>query len=198
LFDHCCNLCLSLYIMMNILRLSPRNFLPLVRRNLVGRGQFAPITPILQYACVSSNDSSKSNDTQQNTDEKQDVTSKIVTVVKKYGALGVVTYLGIYVGTLASMFYALDNDVFNAASVGLDYGEAISKVCDVFETVTGNTHLPEYIRENPRVGTFCLGWAITKIVEPIRLGATLAILPSLHRWRTSKSNKENDPPNSKI
>jgi hypothetical protein len=47
---------------------------------------------------------------------------------------------------------------------------------------TGNTALPAYIRENPRVGTFAIAWVMTKFTEPIRLGVTVAVLPKLSKF----------------
>lgn len=46
-----------------------------------------------------------------------------------YGVVAVGTYLGVYLTTLSSLFLALDNDIFNAASVGLDPMHAIQMVC---------------------------------------------------------------------
>jgi hypothetical protein len=75
---------------------------------------------------------------------------KLKTLWKTYGVLAVTTYLGVYVGTLSSIFLALDYDIFHAATVGVDPIAAIQKVCDLVEATTGNTALPGYIRENPR------------------------------------------------
>jgi len=53
---------------------------------------------------------------------------KIKAMVKKYGAVAVGTYLTVYVTTLGSMFVALDYDIFNAATFGLDPAAAVQKV----------------------------------------------------------------------
>jgi hypothetical protein len=47
---------------------------------------------------------------------------------KKYGTVFIGTYLSVYVGTLTSLFFALDYDVFSIASIGLDPAAAVSKV----------------------------------------------------------------------
>jgi hypothetical protein len=88
---------------------------------------------------------------------------------KKYGTVFIGTYLSVYVGTLTGLFFALDYDIFSIASVGLDPAAAVSKVgilvisfklyflnssqfqaCDLVEKLTGNTSMPQYIRDNPR------------------------------------------------
>ncbi len=53
---------------------------------------------------------------------------KLKKLWKNYGIIAVSTYLGIYATTLGSIFLALDFDLFNAASVGLDPAYAIEKV----------------------------------------------------------------------
>jgi len=107
---------------------------------------------------------------------------KIKYMWKSYGTIAIGTYLGVYLTTLGSIFLCVDMDVFNAASVGLDPVGAIQKVCTIFETVTGSAALPNYIRENPRVGTFAIAWVMTKFTEPLRLGFTLLTVPAIARW----------------
>ncbi len=58
----------------------------------------------------------------------------------------------------------------------------LAQFCNIFEMVTGNTFLPGYIREHPRVGTFAIAWVMTKFTEPLRLGFTVATLPSIARF----------------
>eukprot|EP01038_Epipyxis_sp_PR26KG_P008040 gene8040-10895_t len=129
--------------------------------------------------------SSKNNDN--NNSNKMDVTDpsvsgKLKAMWKNYGTLAIGTYLCIYVSTLSSIFLALDFDVFNAATFGLDAVSAVNKVCDLIENTTGSTSIPAYIRTNPRVGTFAIAWVMTKFTEPIRLGVTLATVPSISRF----------------
>jgi hypothetical protein len=47
---------------------------------------------------------------------------------KQYGMIAVGTYLTVYISTLGSLFLAVDYDILNAASVGLDPVMAIEKV----------------------------------------------------------------------
>ena len=115
-------------------------------------------------------------------DKNDDLKSKLKVLWKQYGGVAVVTYLSVYICTLSSVFVSLDLDIFNAATFGLDPNAAVKKFCDVVEYATGINTLPNYIRENPRVGTFALAWVMTKFTEPIRLGFTISIVPSIARF----------------
>lgn len=101
---------------------------------------------------------------------------------KNYGYVAIGSYLGLYVITLGSIFLCLDFDVFRASTVGFSPEEAILKVCDIFETVTGSKALPGFIREHPTVGTFAVAWVMTKFTEPLRLGVTLAAVPKIAQF----------------
>jgi len=119
--------------------------------------------------------SSSSSDTE----KKEKPTFRIL--LKKYGVIAPTVYLGIYVTTLTSVYVALDLDVFNAATFGLDPAAAVTKFCDIVEFVTGNTEVPKYVKENPKVGTFAIAWVMTKITEPIRLAISLLVIPRVGR-----------------
>ena len=115
-------------------------------------------------------------------DTNNDLKSKVKVLWKQYGGVAVVTYLSVYICTLSSIFISLDYDIFNAATFGLDPNAAVKNFCDVVEYATGINTLPNYIRENPRVGTFALAWVMTKFTEPLRLGFTISIVPSIARF----------------
>lgn len=108
--------------------------------------------------------------------------SKIKGLWQNYGTIAIGTYLGVYLTTLGSIFIAIDFDIFNAASVGLDPAFAIKKFCDIAEVITRSHALPNYIEEHPRVGTFAIAWVMTKFTEPVRLGFTLLTVPSIARF----------------
>lgn len=114
-------------------------------------------------------------------DPPEDFPGKIKYMWKNYGSIAIGTYLSVYVVTLSSVFLCVDADVFNAASVGLDPISAIKKVCDIYEKVTGSNSLPGYIRDHPTVGTFAIAWVMTKFTEPLRLGFTVLVVPSVAR-----------------
>jgi hypothetical protein len=72
----------------------------------------------------------KTTNTNQSSTQNQQLSlkDKLKTLWKQYGLIAVGTYLSIYVATLSSMFVALDWDIFNAATFGLDPMYAIQKV----------------------------------------------------------------------
>jgi hypothetical protein len=110
---------------------------------------------------------------------------------KKYGVLSIGTYLGIYAVTLSSIFLALDNGVFTTAAFGMgDPHETVRTMAATIEHYTGYEGIPNYLRENPRVGTFALGWVMTKFTEPVRIAATVVAVPSLAKFFASKQERE--------
>lgn len=115
---------------------------------------------------------------------------KIKSLWKRYGVVAIGTYLGIYVSVLSSMFFALDYDIFRSSTFGLEPAAAVQKVCDLVESWTGNTFLPGYFRENPRMGTFAVAWVMTKFTEPLRLGLAIAVVPSVARFLGRAPPKE--------
>lgn len=53
---------------------------------------------------------------------------KVKALWTQYGYVAVGTYLTIYVTTLGSIFVSMDNDLFNAAAIGIDPEAAVKKV----------------------------------------------------------------------
>lgn len=97
---------------------------------------------------------------------------KIRTFLKKYGAVGVVTYFGLYGATLASFYGAYSSGLLFAGDV-----------VGLIEFL----HLGDFFDESlltPKVGNFALAWVSTKFTEPLRFAITLGITPSISRWWT--------------
>jgi len=127
---------------------------------------------------------------EEESEEDASMKGKLKLMWKRYGMVAIGTYLGIYVSVLSSVFFALDYDIFRAATFGLDPVAAVKKVCDLVESTTGNTSLPGYIRENPRVGTFAVAWVFTKFTEPLRLLVAVSVTPSVSRLLKYSPPKE--------
>lgn len=86
--------------------------------------------PIRLYS--SSNIQQDNDDQKTNLDKKKpSMKDKFKNLWKQYGMIAVGTYLTIYISTLGSLFLAVDYDILNAASVGLDPIMAVEKVCNV-------------------------------------------------------------------
>ena len=60
---------------------------------------------------------------------------------------------------------------------------------NIVEEYTGAKWLPQYIRDNPKVGTLAVAWAATKLTEPARLAVTIVITPSVSRAVQAINNK---------
>jgi len=87
----------------------------------------------------------------------------------KYGAVGIGTYAGVYVGTLATLYVAIDTG----------YLVAVDAVA-----LARYLHLDTFMdfsNVNPKASNFTLAWLLTKIIEPLRLGVTIAITPAIAR-----------------
>lgn len=72
---------------------------------------------------INSDDSAKDTD-----DKPKTMTEKLKYLWKNYGAIAVLTYGTLYVGTVSSLFIAIEFDLLNTSSVGMDPQTAIEKV----------------------------------------------------------------------
>jgi hypothetical protein len=104
---------------------------------------------------------------------------KIKLLWKRYGMMFVATYLSVYGATLTGIFATLDFGLLNASSIGLEQAAVVAKVSNMIESATGIKWLPNYFRENPRVATLAVAWVATKFTEPLRLGVTVMITPTV-------------------
>eukprot|EP01029_Cantina_marsupialis_P022339 TRINITY_DN544484_c0_g1_i1.p1 TRINITY_DN544484_c0_g1~~TRINITY_DN544484_c0_g1_i1.p1 ORF type:complete len:195 (-),score=31.22 TRINITY_DN544484_c0_g1_i1:153-737(-) len=92
----------------------------------------------------------------------------------KYGLISVGTYLGVYVGTLGTSFFMLQSGILS------------KKHAEHMKTFITKIHLDRFIDVSndelaAKTGNFTIAWIFTKIVEPLRLGLTLAITPYVAR-----------------
>lgn len=89
----------------------------------------------------------------------------------RYGAVGIATYLTVYVGTLSSLFLLLKTSIISP-----DDTIAFVKNSKIISSVID----PDLI--HPEAGTFAVAWILTKFTEPLRLAFTLAITPSVSKF----------------
>lgn len=97
----------------------------------ISKNRAAPIVLHAQHS--SSTTTGETNEAQmkktaQNYKDQVDLKSKVKYIWKSYGIVAIGTYFGLYITTLSSIFFALDFDIFNSATVGLDPVVAIHKV----------------------------------------------------------------------
>jgi len=83
------------------------------------------------YSCTNPRNEEKTNKDQAVV-KPPTMQEKFKKLWKNYGLIAVGTYLTIYGTTLGSLFLAVDYDILNAASVGLDPAMAVEKVSYLF------------------------------------------------------------------
>jgi hypothetical protein len=110
---------------------------------------------------------------------------------KEYGPVAVVTYLGVYVVTLSSIFLLYDNG-FSPLDFGGDSNSMMTKVVNILNTTETTSKLIPYIETNPHAANFALAWITTKFTEPVRLVLTLAIVPRIAKMTKSNKLKNKD------
>ena len=114
-------------------------------------------------------------------------TSKLKTLSKQYGRAALVVYISISLIDLSLLYTSL--------RLGIDADKHLAKlpffkekqINQAIEEDTGST-VQEVKRESMgggikgAVGTFAIAYAIHKLLLPLRVGATVALTPSLARW----------------
>ena len=97
---------------------------------------------------------------------------------EKYGAIAIVTYLGIYFITLGGIFFV------TLTGIGLTADQILEKMHSwSWVPASVMTKLDRMMNgASPLVINFAAAWGATKLTEPIRLIATAAVVPSVHRW----------------
>lgn len=105
---------------------------------------------------------------------------KLRLMVKRYGAVAVVTYLGVYVGTLGVLFAAVESGL-NPFDYGMDSNWLVEKATGMLEGYSWSEPVVEVIQKNPHAGNFAAAWILTKFTEPVRMLFTIAIVPRIAR-----------------
>lgn len=87
----------------------------------------------------------------------------------KYGAVAIVTYVGVYGATLTTLYIAIDTGMI----VAVDVVPMLKSV--------GADRLFDLSLVKPKAGNFAVAWILTKFTEPLRALATVALTPSIAR-----------------
>lgn len=117
----------------------------------------------------------------------QTMRERLADLWKNHKGLVFGTYVALYATTLGSIYVAIDLDLLNSRTVGLDPAIAVNQVCNMYESITGSPALPNYIHENPSVGTLAIAYVVNQFIEPLRIAATLGIVPVLINKRSTSS-----------
>lgn len=97
---------------------------------------------------------------------------RFAVLAKRYGWLTVATYLGVYVLTLGGLFVIVRAGLVSPPDVnGFINGWFVKRA------IMGDAqvHIP------PAWADFATAWVLTKFTEPVRLVATLALVPFIAR-----------------
>lgn len=89
---------------------------------------------------------------------------------RRYGAVAVVTYIGVYVGTLGAMYGAVTYGILGRADAVsmVEYFGLEQYLIDANEVKSAKTK-------------WAVAWLLTKLTEPLRAALTVAITPPLAR-----------------
>nr|CAG4715986.1 unnamed protein product [Naegleria fowleri] len=102
---------------------------------------------------------------------QEGIIAKLKRFVKKYGILGVVIYLGIYVLTLGTLFLLLQEGFLATKDVlAWLHNSGFDKYIDMND-----------LKKSERNANFVVAWVLTKFTEPVRMAVTLAITPYIYK-----------------
>jgi len=94
---------------------------------------------------------------------------KLRLLVREYGAVGVGTYISVYLSTLASLYAAIESGVVPAAdAIGLLRRIGADRFIDLDKL-------------SPKAGSFAIAWIMAKFTEPLRAALVFAITPRIAR-----------------
>jgi hypothetical protein len=121
----------------------------------------------------------QSEDTEE--EQKPSLSTRMKSLWKRYGYVAIGTYIGVYWATLAGLFYGYDSQLL----VPLEMLNDPAAASDKLATAMGMLRLPdssiEWVRSEPRAGTFAIAWATAKFTEPVRALVTIWAVPKIAR-----------------
>eukprot|EP00008_Paramoeba_atlantica_P006913 CAMPEP_0201487600 /NCGR_PEP_ID=MMETSP0151_2-20130828/13941_1 /ASSEMBLY_ACC=CAM_ASM_000257 /TAXON_ID=200890 /ORGANISM="Paramoeba atlantica, Strain 621/1 / CCAP 1560/9" /LENGTH=179 /DNA_ID=CAMNT_0047872683 /DNA_START=122 /DNA_END=661 /DNA_ORIENTATION=+ len=107
---------------------------------------------------------------------------KIKIFIKKYGPMGVAIYSTLYLGPFAAWYMAFSTGAVDTQIV-FDFLQSYVEDIESYE----------------KGGNLVLAWGLTEVMEPIRLGLTVALtspILRLYRKRTQKNQEEEKESNA--
>ena len=132
-------------------------------------------------------------------------------LVVKHGFSFVGTYFTIWITTLSSIFIALDSGLvdpmtlmnidlpwhsgveaneIDVAETDEDIHSAIDYISMKMKEYKWTEPYAEYVKDNPRISNLAIAVIATKLTEPLRIAACLAVVPKVSRWRGIKVDDE--------
>ena len=120
-------------------------------------------------------------------------------MIQKYGFTFLGTYFSVYFGTLGALFAGIDSGLMDPATLmdsvswipgihiggGGEDGEGtkttVDLVVQLMQKYEFTKPYADAVAENPHTANLGVAWIATKFTEPIRLGASIAIVPKVHK-----------------
>lgn len=102
---------------------------------------------------------------------------------KQYGTTAIFTYFCLYWSTLGSVYLLIDQEVISATILGFESNDAciamgMQSFNDLIVSLTGSG-LSDTLKSDPAFGKLLMSLVMTEFTEPLRIGATLFIVPKI-------------------
>jgi len=156
---------------------------------------------------VSGGDSQRTDDDAEGKSRKEKIQSaarkgafKVQDKIQKYGWSFVATYLSVYVATLASLYGGLDSGLIDPSTLSNievpwhpsggelgdggttdreDFNSAVELVASHMKKFSWTEPYADAVSKNPRLSNLAIAWVATKLTEPLRLAASIAIVRTI-------------------
>lgn len=178
----------------NLIKISNNNQLHCYSSSVISKAMNETSSSSGSSSHASKDDDSDNKLSKQSRKEKlKEGATNFMSMAKAYGPVFIGFYLSLYVTTLGCMYVALDLDLFNAKTFDMDIESVLKRIAgmiETFENTIGKTNedgkwsksVDAYVTANPKMATFLVGWALTKLTEPPRFLVSVMVVPRLARW----------------
>ena len=90
----------------------------------------------------------------------------------------VVFYFGMYGCTLTGLFYGFDSNVIPVPAI-LDPAIVAAKLGSLLDTLRVPEYLSQWVKTNPKAGSYAMAWATAKLTEPVRFLFAIYCTPKI-------------------
>lgn len=122
-------------------------------------------------------------------DQAKDGAKSFGGMMKRYGPTFLWTYLSVYVATLGGLYVGVESGALDPVlMLGYvtgnheDLRSSAEVVAELLKHYTITEPFAETVRQKPALANLAVAWISTKFTEPIRFGATMAIVPRVARY----------------
>lgn len=119
--------------------------------------------------------------------------SKVKILMAKYGYFFVGTYLSVYIGTVYTLYFLIDNGLVDPSSLSIpnwfpfahssedEDATLVSIIADLADNFEFTKKYVDSIKKRPEFVNLGIAWVATKFTEPIRLGVSIFLTPKIAR-----------------